>query len=329
MRRRLVLMPLILAGCSSGGTDVGTPFQPVELAQHVPQIADLELSPATAIYMAGDGSVPVEAQFSFTDSGLDIATIQIDVSDGTSLTLAFPEAISTETGTHIETLDMSTVTVGSYILDVWLVDKLGVESNHATANFEVIAAAAVTEWTNQLTGLPFVLNDVVWDGHYFIAVGDAGAVLTSADGLVWTEQDTGVDFDLFAVANDGIDVVAVGKDGNVLLSSDHGQSWSTKSVGHPGSLRAVTINAPQIVAGGMAWPRQQGMHSSSGLPTEVKHGWWLSLCRLQVISSLSSLMRTGCSLPVLTLLVRKPTLVYWSLSMASFGRSSFCGKSSR
>jgi hypothetical protein len=252
MRRLFVLMPLILAGCSSGGTDVGTPFQPIELAQHVPQIADLELSPATAMHMAGDGSVPVEAQFSFHDSGLDIATIHIEMSDGASLTLAFPEAISKETGTHIETLDMSTATVGSYILDVWLVDKLGVESNHATANFEVIAAAAVTEWTNQLMGLPFVLNDVVWDGHYFIAVGDAGAVMTSADGVVWTAQETGVDFDLFAVANDGIDVVAVGKDGHVLLSSDHGQSWSTKSVGHPGSLRAVTINAPQIVAGGMA-----------------------------------------------------------------------------
>jgi hypothetical protein len=31
MRKLVVLLPLILAGCSNGGTDVGTPFQPIEL----------------------------------------------------------------------------------------------------------------------------------------------------------------------------------------------------------------------------------------------------------------------------------------------------------
>jgi photosystem II stability/assembly factor-like uncharacterized protein len=252
MRKLVVLLPLILAGCSNGGTDVGTPFQPIELAQHVPQIAGLELSPGTAIYMDGGGSVPVEAQFSFTDSGLDIATIHIEMSDGVTLTMAFPDAISTETGTHTEVFDMPSTTVGSYTLDVWLVDKLGAASNHATAIFEVMAAAEVTDWTNQLTGLSFVLNDIVWDGIYFIAVGNSGAVLTSADGVAWTEQETGADFDIIAVASDGTDVVAVGKDMQVLLSSDHGQGWSIKSVGHPGNLRAVAINASQIVAGGIA-----------------------------------------------------------------------------
>ena len=145
MRKLLVLLPLILTGCTSGGTDFGTPFQPIELAQHAPQITDLELSPGTAMYMDGDGSVAVAAHFSFTDSGLDIATIRIEMSDGTSLTIAFPDAISTETGTHTETFDISTAAVGTYTLDVWLVDKLGVASNIESKSFEVIAVAEVTE----------------------------------------------------------------------------------------------------------------------------------------------------------------------------------------
>lgn len=252
MRKLLFLMPLILAGCSSGDTDVGTPFQPIELAQHVPRIAGLELSPGTAVYMDGDGTVTVEARFSFTDSGLDIATIHIEISDGTSLTMTFPDAITTEAGTHKETFDMSTDAVGSYTLDVWLVDKLGASSNIASTSFDVIAAAEVAEWTNQLTGLPFVLNDIVWDGQYFIAVGDTGAILTSSDGVAWTEQEAGADFDIFAVASDGTDVVAVGDGANVLLSSDHGQSWTIKPFGDPVDLWAVTINAAQIIAGGMA-----------------------------------------------------------------------------
>jgi hypothetical protein len=254
MRKLLVLLPLLLAACGGNGDDPWIPPLPSELVQHVPQIENLDLSPDVVTHMDGDGSVEVTMEFSFTDLGLDIATINVEISDGTSLSMDFPDAVSTGTGTHTETFDMSTATVGSYTLEVWLVDKLGAASNHETADFKVIAAAGLTElaeWTNQLTGLPFGLSDVIWDGEYFITVGDGGIIMTSADGTAWAERESGTDAGLNAVASDESLIVAVGLDATVLLSTDHGETWSIKHSGERVSLRAVAVTASQIVVGGM------------------------------------------------------------------------------
>ncbi len=106
------------------------------------------------------------------------------------------------------------------------------------------------DWTVQLTGLPFVLNDVVWDGQTFIAVGDMGAILTSADGIDWAHQESGTGADLNAISSDRSDVVAVGDDATVLISTDHGASWTIRHSGDGVGLSAVVINPWQIVAGG-------------------------------------------------------------------------------
>jgi len=251
MRKSLFFLALLLLGCGGDGVYTfavpGTGSPPT---QHVPAISELGLSPNTVVYMEGDGTVVVTAQVEFRDNGRDIQALWVRLPDGTSI--QFNESVDTATGTLAEEFTMSTQTVGALTVELWLVDKAGDSSEHESAAFDVVWTAETDEWTNRLSGLPYVLNDVVWDGHYFIAVGDTGAVLTSADGVTWTEQETGADFDIFAVASDGTDVVAAGEEMQVLLSSDHGQSWIIKSVGQPGSLRAVTINASQIVAGGMA-----------------------------------------------------------------------------
>ena len=114
----------------------------------------------------------------------------------------------------------------------------------------LLAEGDVGEWTARLTGLPFVLNDVVWDGESFIAVGDKGAILTSADGDVWVERASDTDADLNAIAVDGSDIVAVGDDATVLVSTDHGASWIIKYSGDDVRLSAVVINPWQIIAGG-------------------------------------------------------------------------------
>ena len=255
MRKLLVLLPLVLAGCGDNGDGFGTSPQSDELVQHEPQISALVLSPDSATHMAGDGSVGVTAEFGYSDSGLDIVTIYVEISDGTSLSMPFPEAITTESGTHTEQFALSTDSVGSFTVEIWLVDELGAASNHVTAEFDVNAVADLVEWdaewTNQLTALPFVLNDVVWDGEYFIAVGDRGTILRSADGIDWAERESGTDADLNAVAFDGTVIVAVGLDTMVLLSTDHGESWSIKNSGGRVTLRGVVIDASQIVAGGM------------------------------------------------------------------------------
>ena len=255
MRKFLILIPLCLAACGDNGADFGTSLQPAELVLHAPQIADLDLSPTRATVMEGDGSVSVTASFAFTDIGLDIETIHVEISDGTSFTMPFTEQETAVSGTRSEQLDFSTATIGSYTVEVWLVDKLASTSNHAIAAFEVIDPAQSTEWdarwTNRLAGVPYGLTDVVWDGEYFVAVGDGGIILTSSDGIAWIERESGTDADLNAVAFDGTVIVAGGIDTAVLLSKDHGESWSIKNSGGRVSLGGVAINASQIVAGGM------------------------------------------------------------------------------
>lgn len=107
------------------------------------------------------------------------------------------------------------------------------------------------DWTARLRELPFTLNDVIWDDHQFVAVGNSGVVLTSANGIDWAQRESGTDIQLNAVAFDGSDIVAVGYDAKVLLSPDQGESWSIKHSGDRIRLGAVTINPWQIVAGGM------------------------------------------------------------------------------
>ena len=255
MRKLLLLVPLFLGACGDNGAGFETFPQPAELVLHAPEIADLALSPSHAAIMDSDGSVSVTASFDFTDTGLDIATIRVDISDGTSYTIPFPETVNVASGTHTETFNISTATVGSFTVEVWLVDTLASTSNHAMVAFEVIDPAQASEWdakwTNRLTGLPFGLSDVIWDGEYFIAVGDGGTILTSADGIAWAERESGTDAGLNAVAFDGTVIVAVGLDTTVLLSTDHGATWSIKnSAGHV-SLGGVAVNASQIVTGGM------------------------------------------------------------------------------
>lgn len=73
----------------------------------------------------------------------------------------------------------------------------------------------------------------------WIAVGDGGTVLRSADdGRTFTVvADTG--FDLYAVAFDGLDGLAVGRAGGALATEDGGLTWFDRSLGIDGMLSDV------------------------------------------------------------------------------------------
>lgn len=112
------------------------------------------------------------------------------------------------------------------------------------------ALTANGTWTARLTGLPTVLNDVLWSGDTFIAVGDSGVILTSVDGIDWVQIASGTDADLNAISSDGPDIVVVGDNATVLLSTDDGESWNVRYGGDDISLHAVVVNAWQIIVGG-------------------------------------------------------------------------------
>ncbi len=147
---------------------------------------------------------------------------------------------------------MATQTIGTVALEFWLVDQAGDSSLPVTAEFRVVADMQSGDWTNRLSGLPYGLNDVIWDGAVFIAVGSRGSVLTSADGIAWVSMESGTEEDLSEIAFYGSDIYAVG-DEIIMHSTDHGASWTVKDRPMEAILQAVAVNSSQVVAGGYRW----------------------------------------------------------------------------
>lgn len=219
------------------------------VTQHAPEITSVTLSPSSAQYMEGDGSVVVTAEIGFSDAGRDIETLWVQMPDGTSVDLDLD--IGEETGSFARDFIMSTQRVGELAVEFWLVDRAHEESALRVANFTFVFDSQSSNWTSRLR-VPQPLYDVVWDGQAFIAVGQGGAILTSSDAVDWEAQESGIDATLFAIAADGGDVFAVGGS-YVLMSTDHGKTWSAKGESdHPG-LDAVAVSASKVVATGLGY----------------------------------------------------------------------------
>jgi len=134
MRKLVILLLVMLSGCWDGDGNVATAPQ---ATSHAPLIADLQLSPSSLSYMQGDGSVSVTAAFTFSDNGLDILSMKAEMSDGTTMTMELPDLMNVGAGSVKQTFDLSTAELGSYSLEVWLVDAAGDSSNHLSAQYIV------------------------------------------------------------------------------------------------------------------------------------------------------------------------------------------------
>lgn len=89
-----------------------------------------------------------------------------------------------------------------------------------------------TEWTTRDAGTTRMLHSVVWADTQFVAVGDAGTVLTSPDGITWSAQtvDTARSPGLRSIAWSGKKLVAVrsGSRDNEYYTSHDGVVWTLK-----------------------------------------------------------------------------------------------------
>lgn len=107
------------------------------------------------------------------------------------------------------------------------------------------------DWTPASMPEPdLVLNDVVWFEESFVAVGDGGRLLASADGEGWRPLGSPTAEDLRAVASgDGLAVAVGGGERGVVLVSRDGHSWRDASVAAP-PLEDVTWDGRRFLAVG-------------------------------------------------------------------------------
>ncbi len=104
-------------------------------------------------------------------------------------------------------------------------------------------------WSRVESTTDETLFDVVWAGGQFVAVGSAGAVLLSPDGEEWSLRQAPTDLDLRGVAEGSEGLLAVGEAGGIFSSSD-GRSWTAVSSGVEETLRAAAwTGAMWIVVG--------------------------------------------------------------------------------
>ena len=87
-------------------------------------------------------------------------------------------------------------------------------------------------WSTQFSGVNTNLNSVFYGHNLWVAVGDAGVILTSPSGSGWTKRSSGVTFNLEGVTWNGYTWTVVGQSG-VTLTSNNAINWT--SIGTPAS----------------------------------------------------------------------------------------------
>jgi hypothetical protein len=100
-------------------------------------------------------------------------------------------------------------------------------------------------------GAPADLNAVTTGGA-FVAVGNAGTVVFSADGATWVTKTSGTVADLYAVSSAGTGAfVAVGAAGTTIFSAD-GTTWTTPTSATTKNLYGSTYGLGRYMAVGEA-----------------------------------------------------------------------------
>lgn len=114
---------------------------------------------------------------------------------------------------------------------------------------KILSSADGVTWSSVSSGTTNTLRaSVIVNGKY-VAVGDAGTIITSIDGVAWTAVATGNTSDFKAVAYGNSKSVVVGSAGVILTSAD-GQAWVSQSSGTTNKLNSVAYGAGKFICVG-------------------------------------------------------------------------------
>jgi hypothetical protein len=96
------------------------------------------------------------------------------------------------------------------------------------------------------------IQDLLWSGSQFIAVGHEGTVLISTNGTDWQDRSlpTGHGRFLKSGASSADKLVVIGAFGAVYTSNDNGQTWTSAESGTDQHLSAIAWTGSEFVAVG-------------------------------------------------------------------------------
>lgn len=70
------------------------------------------------------------------------------------------------------------------------------------------------------------VNDVAWSGSRYVAVGNGGTIISSADGISWNVENSPTTSALYSITWSGSRFIAIGGESTALISPD-GVSWNS------------------------------------------------------------------------------------------------------
>ena len=141
MRFLVVLLAASLAACGSGGGGGGDNGGPAGTA---PTISNLILSRSSVEFMEGGGRYVLEASFEVHDPDRNVATVRVEISDGTSLIVDVPTPNPSDRLTIIGNIEISTERSGDYTAEVWVIDSTARTSNRLGTDFTILGSAALS-----------------------------------------------------------------------------------------------------------------------------------------------------------------------------------------
>jgi hypothetical protein len=171
-----------------------------------------------------------------------------------------------ETGTIISSVDginWNVQTSGTTINlnSVAYANGVGIFATVGDNGFISISNNAVT-WTEQTSNTSTQLNSVAspasswgsggwsdnvlpWDYTFFVAAGNDGNIVTSANGVIWTAQFSNIISNINGLTSDGINVIGVSSNG-IIISSEDTITWNLVPTGITSNLYAAASTGPVL-----------------------------------------------------------------------------------
>ncbi|MEO3946966.1 leucine-rich repeat domain-containing protein [Gorillibacterium sp. CAU 1737] len=171
------------------------------------------------------------------------------------------------------TLSDSAVGNGKLVLVGGYRDTLGFVNASNQGSVQLNASG---KWSSSIVKKTFPLNNVIWTGKDFFAVGDLGKMMTSSDGLNWTTLVSPTKSNLSKVLLTSNGTYYVTGSGGLIMTSKDRKKWTVLKTGVTKAINSIETNGKTFVAvgargliltsdDGVKWTQVKAVHDGTNL----------------------------------------------------------------